>query len=47
MLNPAIQQLIKEQIKDLLSEYDVSYLDYDAKEDEYSIRLFKFDNERG
>lgn len=36
-----VQQAAKAKIIELLKEYDVSYIDYDAREDEYSIRLEK------
>ncbi|MBK5446055.1 hypothetical protein [Peribacillus sp. TH24] len=36
-----IQEAAKQKIVELLKGYDVSYIDYDAKEDEYSIRLDK------
>ena len=36
-----IQESAKEKVIALLTDYDVAYIDYDAKEDEYSIRLDK------
>ncbi|WP_110928404.1 hypothetical protein [Bacillus massiliglaciei] len=36
-----VQEAAKQKVIELLEKYDVSYIDYDAKEDEYSIRLDK------
>ncbi|USK66296.1 hypothetical protein [Peribacillus frigoritolerans] len=36
-----IQEAAKEKVIALLTDYDVAYIDYDAKDDEYSIRLDK------
>ncbi|MEE3950752.1 hypothetical protein [Peribacillus frigoritolerans] len=36
-----IQEAAKEKVIALLTEYDVAYIDYDAKDNEYSIHLDK------
>lgn len=36
-----VQEAAKEKVIELLKEYDVAYIDYDARDDEYSIRLEK------
>lgn len=44
-MSKTIQEAAKEKVIALLSEYDIAYIDYDAKDDEYSIRLDKEKNE--
>lgn len=41
-----IQGQAKNKINNLLEKYNVSYIDYDAKEDEYTICLDKDVRER-
>jgi len=36
-----IQEAAKQKVVDLFANYDVSYIDYDAREDDYSIRLVR------
>lgn len=40
-MSRSIQFECKQKIESLLKEYDVSYIDYDAREDDYTIRLEK------
>lgn len=40
-MEKTIQEAAKERVIELLSDYDVAYIDYDARDDEYSIRLDK------
>jgi hypothetical protein len=40
-MHKTIQESAKEKVIALLADYDVAYIDYDAKENEYSIRLDK------
>jgi hypothetical protein len=40
-VHKAIQEVAKEKVITLLTDYDVAYIDYDAMEDEYSISLDK------
>ncbi|MEF7566389.1 hypothetical protein V4V35_25710 [Bacillus infantis] len=40
-MNNKVQDSAKEKIRQLLLDYGVAYIDYDARDDEYSIRLEK------
>lgn len=34
-----IQEAAKQKVVELLKDYDVAYIDYDAKDNDYTIRL--------
>lgn len=36
-----VQEAAKEKIRNLIEKYDVSYIDYNARDDEYTINLEK------
>jgi hypothetical protein len=42
-MSKTVQEAAKEKVIALLTDYGVAYIDYDAKNDEYSIRLDKED----
>ncbi|MFJ7831789.1 hypothetical protein ACIQXU_16380 [Peribacillus sp. NPDC097284] len=40
-MEKTIQEAAKEKVIGLLADYDVAYIDYDAREDDYTIRIEK------
>lgn len=40
-----VQEAAKQKVVELLKEFDVAYIDYDAKDNDYTIRLEAKDNQ--